>query len=105
MSGAESDEDGEGGRGHAPPPRPAVPSRGVVVSAVYVYPIKSCRGVRVDGGGGAEVARCGFRYDRHWMLVDPAKYIFTSQRQNPAMVLIGTRTRTSARVRARGGGD
>jgi|UniRef100_A0A7S4CWY2 uncharacterized protein YcbX len=37
------------------------------VTAVYVYPVKSCKGVKVDT---AQVTELGFKYDREWMVVD-----------------------------------
>ena len=47
------------------------------VSALYVYPIKACRGIRVDEW---PVAERGFDADRRWMLVD-AEGTFVTQRE------------------------
>ena len=47
------------------------------VSALYVYPIKSCRGIRVDAW---PVAERGFFADRRWMVVDAAGK-FVTQRE------------------------
>ena len=55
-----------------------------VVSELYVYPIKSCRGLRLPSG---EVEERGFRFDRRWMLADESG-LFLSQRKIPAMALI-----------------
>ena len=57
-----------------------------VVSDLYVYPIKSCRGIRV-----AEwpVAERGFFADRRWMIVDAAGN-FVTQRELPALALVDT---------------
>jgi len=57
-----------------------------VVSALYVYPIKACRGVRV--AEWPVVAR-GFDADRRWMLVDEAG-TFVSQREEPRLALVNT---------------
>ena len=48
-----------------------------VVSALYVYPIKSCRGIRVSQW---PVAERGFFADRRWMIVDAAGK-FVTQRE------------------------
>jgi len=55
-----------------------------VVSELYIYPIKSCRGLRIPS---AEVEERGFRFDRSWMLAD-ASGLFLSQRKVPRMALI-----------------
>lgn len=54
------------------------------VSALYVYPIKSCGGVYLDA---ARIARHGFELDRRWMLVD-ATGSFLTQRTMPRMALV-----------------
>jgi len=59
---------------------------GCVVSELWVYPVKSCRGIALEH---AAVGPRGIRWDRHWMVVDPAGR-FLTQRQLPAMALIGT---------------
>jgi uncharacterized protein YcbX len=38
----------------------------LTVAELYCYPVKSCRGLRLDR---AEVARMGIRYDRQWLVV------------------------------------
>ena len=40
-----------------------------VVTDLYVYPIKSCKGIRVDS---ADLWETGLYLDRLWMLVDEA---------------------------------
>lgn len=57
-----------------------------VVSALYVYPIKACRGVRVTEW--PVVAR-GFEADRRWMIVDETGR-FVSQREEPKLALVDT---------------
>ncbi len=54
------------------------------LSAIYIYPIKSLGGIRLDA---AEVEARGLRYDRRWMLVDD-KGQFLTQRQHAQMALL-----------------
>lgn len=56
------------------------------LSDIYIYPVKSLGGIRVDHW---PVAAKGLLYDRHWMLVD-ADLQFLSQRRLPRMALITT---------------
>lgn len=55
------------------------------ISALYVYPIKSCRGVPVER---ATVRVRGLEHDRRYMLVDE-RGRFLSQRVYPGMASIG----------------
>ncbi len=52
-----------------------------VVSALYIYPIKSCRGIRVSEW---PVVERGFAADRRWMIVDAAGN-FVTQRTRPEL--------------------
>jgi uncharacterized protein YcbX len=54
------------------------------VSEIYVYPIKSCRGIAVSR---ADVGARGLAGDRRYMLVD-AKGRFLTQREHPRMALV-----------------
>lgn len=54
------------------------------ITALYHYPLKSCRGVLLDR---ARVTAYGLEQDRRWMVVD-AKGRFLSQRRFPRMALI-----------------
>lgn len=54
------------------------------ISALYVYPIKSCAGVQVQE---VIVTETGFEFDRAWMVVDD-KGEFLTQRELPKMALI-----------------
>lgn len=56
------------------------------VSRIFVYPIKSCRGIEVDS---AELTPRGLARDRRYMLVD-ANGRFLTQRRHPEMALIAT---------------
>jgi uncharacterized protein YcbX len=58
----------------------------VVISALYVYPIKACRGVRVEQW---RVVERGFDADRRWMIVDAAGD-FVTQREVPRLALVTT---------------
>lgn len=57
------------------------------LSEIYVYPVKSLAGFRVERW---PVDKNGLRYDRKWMLVDENGE-FLSQRRLPKMALIQTR--------------
>src|SRR3954471_13633278 len=56
------------------------------VSALYIYPIKACRGIRVSEW---PVAERGFAADRRWMVVDRAG-TFVSQREVPGLSQVET---------------
>jgi uncharacterized protein len=52
-----------------------------IITALYVYPIKSCRGISVSEW---PVAERGFVADRRWMIVDAAGK-FVTQRDTPQL--------------------
>lgn len=54
------------------------------LSALNIYPIKSCAGISVESW---EVDEFGFKYDRRWMVTSPRGEFFT-QREVPAMALV-----------------
>lgn len=56
----------------------------ITLSAIYVYPVKSCAGIAVRQW---DVVPKGLRYDRQWMVID-AENRFLSQRKLPRMALI-----------------
>ena len=56
------------------------------ITALNIYPVKSCRGIPLDV---AALAETGLRDDRHWMMVRPTGR-FVTQRELPRMALIGT---------------
>jgi uncharacterized protein YcbX len=58
-----------------------------LVSALHIYPIKSCRGLDLTA---VRLDRLGPLYDRRFMLVDEAGQ-FLSQRELPRMALIAPR--------------
>lgn len=57
------------------------------VSGLFIYPIKSCRGIRVTEW---PVAERGFFADRRWMIVDAAG-MFVTMRERPELTLVATR--------------
>lgn len=59
----------------------------MTVSALNVYPVKSCAGIALDQ---AEVGRRGILYDREWMVVQAASGLFLTQREYPRMALVRT---------------
>lgn len=58
----------------------------VTVGGLWVYPIKSCKGIELQT---ATLTPEGLAWDRHWMLVDDEGR-FLTQRQFPRMALIAT---------------
>ncbi|CAG8522459.1 313_t:CDS:2 [Ambispora leptoticha] len=49
------------------------------ITTLYIYPVKSCRGIQVDSW---KTNKFGFMYDRFWMIVDE-NYKFRTQREFP----------------------
>jgi len=56
------------------------------IAALYVYPVKSCRGIALDE---ARLTERGIAHDREWMIVD-AIGRFITQRELPRLALIRT---------------
>ena len=53
----------------------------MIVDSIYVYPVKSMRGIKLEK---ALVEEEGLKYDRRWMLIDEnGKFI--SQRDYPIL--------------------
>ena len=68
-----------------PPSAPIVPPDiHAVIAGLYVYPIKSCAGVRLQE---SVLLDTGLEFDRAWMVVD-AQGEFLTQREWPRMALI-----------------
>ena len=57
------------------------------LSALYLYPVKSCAGIAVDEW---DVDALGFRYDRRWMVATPRGQ-FLTQRELPALARVKVR--------------
>jgi uncharacterized protein len=58
----------------------------LTIASLYVYPVKSCRGLAVQQ---ARLTPRGLQYDREWMVVSPNGR-FLTQREEPRLALIGT---------------
>jgi len=56
----------------------------IVLAELYVYPVKSCRGVAVDA---AVLLEAGLENDREWLVVTPEGR-FLTQRELPRLALI-----------------
>ncbi len=56
------------------------------VTALNIYPVKSCRGIALET---SLLGETGLADDRHWMLVRPNGR-FVTQRELPRMALVGT---------------
>ena len=54
------------------------------ISDLFVYPIKSCAGVRMDE---VSIVPTGFAFDRNWMVVD-ANGAFVTQREHSKLALV-----------------
>ncbi|RIA96948.1 hypothetical protein C1645_871773 [Glomus cerebriforme] len=54
------------------------------ISELYIYPVKSCRGIKVNSW---KINQYGFKYDRFWMLVDDQNKSLT-QREHSKLALI-----------------
>lgn len=90
-------------RRRAPGPYTARMTSPVTLSALFLYPVKGCRGIAVDGATlaatGLEIDGIG---DREWVVVD-ADGKFISQRSHPRLAQVGTRlTGSSLRIAAPG---
>ncbi|KNA08213.1 hypothetical protein SOVF_164700 [Spinacia oleracea] len=62
------------------------------VKSIFVYPIKSCRGMAV---AQAPITSTGFRWDRQWMIVNANGRMIT-QRAEPKLALIEVELPTEA---------
>jgi len=57
-----------------------------ILSAIYIYPVKSCRGISLTS---ARLDARGLEHDRNWMVVN-AEGRFLTQRQFPRLALVET---------------
>lgn len=62
------------------------PIRMITITALNIYPVKSCRGIALDR---ARITDTGFAHDREWLIVRPNGQ-FVTQREEPRLALIGT---------------
>jgi uncharacterized protein YcbX len=56
------------------------------LSGIYIYPVKSCRGISL---ASTSLDTWGLKYDRNWMVVN-AEGRFLTQRQFPRLALVET---------------
>jgi uncharacterized protein YcbX len=54
------------------------------IAELFVYPVKSCAGVRMDE---VSIAPTGFKFDRNWMIIDDSG-TFVTQREHPKLALV-----------------
>ena len=57
-----------------------------ILAAIYIYPVKSCRGISLTS---APLNEWGLKYDRNWMVVDADGH-FLTQRQLPRLAMVET---------------
>ncbi|MED6143336.1 hypothetical protein PIB30_005253 [Stylosanthes scabra] len=62
------------------------------VSSIFIYPIKSCRGISVPK---APLTPTGFRWDRNWLVVNSKGRAYT-QRVEPKLALVEVQLPTEA---------
>jgi uncharacterized protein YcbX len=73
--------------------------RRVTLTGLFVYPVKSCRGIALDE---AVLTARGLEHDREWVIVDDTG-AFLTQRQHPRLALIETElTAKALRLRVPG---
>lgn len=56
------------------------------LSEINIYPIKSCKGIRLTE---AKIERRGLQFDRRWMLIDERNW-FVTQREYPKLATVRT---------------
>ncbi|CAB4375162.1 unnamed protein product [Rhizophagus irregularis] len=54
------------------------------ISSIYIYPVKSCKGIKVDSW---KINNYGFKFDRFWMIVDDQNHAIT-QREHSKLALV-----------------
>ncbi len=65
----------------------------VRISALYIYPVKSCAGVRLQE---SELSTLGLRHDRRFMFVDEETRTMVTQREEPRLALVVATVNPSA---------
>ncbi len=76
-------------------------SLSVNITELYVFPVKSLRGIPINQG---ELTPTGLKWDRYWMVVKPDGG-FITQRQFPQMVLIQTKLTDDSLILSKTGMD
>ncbi len=73
--------------------------RMIEVSAIHIYPVKSCAGIALSA---ATLLPDGLEHDRHWMITDESDR-FLSQRELARLALVSTEVTSDALVLGFGG--
>jgi uncharacterized protein len=70
----------------------------VIVTGLFSYPVKSCRGIAHES---AQLAISGLLHDRTWMLVDPRRSParFLTQREHPALATVAVEAHPDGSLR------
>lgn len=55
------------------------------VTGLFVYPVKSCRGISLSS---AQLEKTGLAWDRRWCVVKQATGRFVTQREHPKLALV-----------------
>ncbi len=63
-----------------------LPSDNLRIAGLYIYPVKSCRGIHLDE---IQLTQRGFSHDREWMVVRPDG-TFLTQREAARLALVET---------------
>jgi uncharacterized protein len=66
--------------------RMATNSKVATITALNIYPVKSCAGIALSR---AQLTTTGFEHDRQWLIVQPTGK-FVTQRERPRLALIRT---------------
>jgi uncharacterized protein len=74
---------------------------GLILSQLYIYPIKALKGIAVDA---AMVEERGLQYDRRWMLIDDNNR-FISQREAPQLATVAVKLRSDGLEISSNGGS
>lgn len=64
----------------------------ITITALNIYPVKSCRGIALER---ARITDTGFAHDREWLIVRPDGR-FVTQREEPRLALIETALNSEA---------
>lgn len=80
--------------GMQPTSNPPPLARSATITALHIYPVKSCAGISLSR---AQLTATGFTHDREWMIVHPNGR-FVTQREEPRLALIRTTLENRALV-------
>ena len=66
-------------------PSPSSAASTVILSAIFIYPIKSCSGIRVNSW---PISRDGLKFDRYFAIIENQSGKVITQKQFPSLALI-----------------